>query len=75
MAIFLISTLMIIRMESDSYYLGLALAQAKKGLVAGEVLARPFNRPMPLSSPSVYTEIFLQVLVAGVRRTGNIIKL
>ena len=42
---------------------------------AGEVLARAFNRIMALTGPTASTEIFVQVLAAGVRRTRNIIKL
>jgi tRNA(Arg) A34 adenosine deaminase TadA len=72
--------------ESDSYYLELALSQAKEGLAAGEVpvvavlvdeegevLARAFNRPMPLSGPTASTEIFAQIIVARVQRTRNIL--
>ena len=75
-------------MESDSYYLGLALAAAREGLTAGEVpmgaalvdeagevLARAFNRPMALTGPTASTENIGQVPVAGVRRTRNIFKL
>ncbi len=51
-------------MESDGYYLGLALEQAREGLAAGEVpvgavlvdeagevLARAFNRPIGFTTP------------------------
>ena len=37
--------------------------------------ARAFNRPMAWSGPTAPAEIFAPVLVAGVRRTRNIIKL
>ena len=69
-------------MESDSYYMGLALEAAREGLAAGEVpvgavlvdeagevLARAFNRPIGLSDPTAHAEIL--VLRAGARLRGN----
>jgi tRNA(adenine34) deaminase len=69
-------------MESDSYYLGLALDQAREGgtagevpvgavLVdeAGEVLARGFNRPIGLNDPTAHAEIL--ILREGARLRGN----
>ena len=69
-------------MESDSYYLGLALDQARQGLAAGEVpvgavlvdeagvvLARAFNRPIGLADPTAHAEIL--VLRDGARLRGN----
>ncbi len=69
-------------MEPDSYYLGLALEQARLGLAAGEVpvgavladeagaiLARAFNRPIGLSDPTAHAEIL--VVRAGARLRGN----
>jgi tRNA(adenine34) deaminase len=69
-------------MESDSYYLGLALEQARKGLAAGEVpvgavlvaetgevLARAFNRPIALQDPTAHAEIL--ALRQGARQRGN----
>ncbi|MFA5110335.1 MAG: tRNA adenosine(34) deaminase TadA [Desulfobaccales bacterium] len=69
-------------MESDSYYLGLALAQAREGLAAGEVpvgavlvgeggevLARAFNQPIGLCDPTAHAEIL--AVRAGARLTGN----
>ncbi len=57
-------------MESDSYYMGEALAAAREGLAAGEVpvgavvvgaggeiLARAFNRPISLSDPTAHAEV------------------
>jgi len=69
-------------MESDSYYLGLALDLAREGLAAGEVpvgavlvgeagevLARAFNRPIGLNDPTAHAEIL--VLREGARLRGN----
>ena len=69
-------------MESDSYYLGLALEQAKAGLAAGEVpvgavlvdeagevLARAFNCPIGLNDPTAHAEVL--ALRAGARLRGN----
>ena len=69
-------------MESDSYYMGLALEEAREGLTAGEVpvgavlvgeggeiLARTFNRPIGLSDPTAHAEIL--ALRAGARLLGN----
>jgi tRNA(adenine34) deaminase len=69
-------------MESDSYYLGLALEGARKGLAAGEVpvgavlvdeageiLARAFNRPIGLHDPTAHAEIL--ALREGARLRGN----
>ena len=69
-------------MESDSYYMGLALAAAREGVAAGEVpvgavlvdeagevLARAFNRPIGLNDPTAHAEIL--VLRAGARLRGN----
>ena len=70
------------RMESDSYYMGLALEAAREGSAAGEVpvgavlvdeagevLARAFNRPIGLNDPTAHAEIM--VLRAGARLRGN----
>jgi len=70
------------RMESDSYYLGLALEAAREGLTAGEVpvgavlvdevglvLARAGNRPIGLHDPTAHAEIL--VLREGARLRGN----
>jgi tRNA(adenine34) deaminase len=69
-------------MESDSYYMGLALAQAREGLIAGEVpvgavlvgedgeiLARACNRPITFSDPTAHAEIL--ALRDGARLRGN----
>ncbi|MBU4357003.1 MAG: nucleoside deaminase, partial [Proteobacteria bacterium] len=69
-------------MESDSYYMGLALEMAREGSAAGEVpvgavlvdeagevLARAFNRPIGLNDPTAHAEIL--VLRAGARLRGN----
>jgi len=69
-------------MESDTYYMGLALDEAREGLAAGEVpvgavllgeggeiLARTFNRPIGLSDPTAHAEIL--ALRAGARLLGN----
>ena len=69
-------------MESDSYYMGLALEAAREGLADGEVpvgavlvdeaglvLARAVNRPIGLSDPTAHAEIL--VLRAGARLRGN----
>ena len=70
------------KMESDSYYLGLALEPAREGLAAGEVpvgavlvdeagevLARAFNQPIGLNDPTAHAEIL--VLREGARLRGN----
>ena len=70
------------RMESDGYYLGLALEAAREGLAAGEVpvgavlvdeagavLARAFNQPIALHDPTAHAEIL--VLRQGARLRGN----
>jgi tRNA(adenine34) deaminase len=70
------------RMESDSYYMGTALAQARKGLAAGEVpvgavlvdeageiMARAFNQPIGLNDPTAHAEIL--ALREGARLRGN----
>jgi tRNA(adenine34) deaminase len=70
------------KMESDGYYLGLALDQARQGLAAGEVpvgavlvdeageiLARTFNQPIGLSDPTGHAEIL--ALREGARLRGN----
>jgi tRNA(adenine34) deaminase len=57
-------------METDDFYMGEALAQAREGLLAGEVpvgavvvgeggeiLARAFNRPIALSDPTAHAEV------------------
>ena len=69
-------------MESDSYYLGLALEAAREGLAAGEVpvgavlvdeagevLARAFNRPIGLHDPTAHAEVL--ALREGARLRGN----
>jgi len=69
-------------MEPDSYYMGLALDQARVGLTAGEVpvgavlvaeggeiLARAFNSPIGLQDPTAHAEIL--ALRAGARLRGN----
>jgi len=69
-------------MESDSYYLGLALEQAREGLAtgevpvgavlvdeAGEVLARACNRPIGWHDPTAHAEIL--VLREGARLRRN----
>jgi tRNA(adenine34) deaminase len=69
-------------MESDSYYLGLALEAARAGLAAGEVpvgavlvdeagevLARTFNQPIGLSDPTAHAEVL--ALREGARLRGN----
>jgi tRNA(adenine34) deaminase len=69
-------------MESDSYYMGEALAQAREGLAAGEVpvgavlvdeagevLARAFNQPVALQDPTAHAEIL--ALRRGARVLGN----
>lgn len=69
-------------MESDTYYMGLALEAARAGLAAGEVpvgavlvgeggeiLARTFNQPIGLSDPTAHAEIL--ALRAGARLLGN----
>jgi tRNA(adenine34) deaminase len=70
------------RMESDSYYLGLALEAAREGLAAGEVpvgavlvdeagevLARAYNQPIGLNDPTAHAEIL--VLRQGAWLRGN----
>ncbi len=57
-------------MESDDYYMGQALAQAREALAAGEVpvgavvvgpegeiLARAFNQPIGLNDPTAHAEV------------------
>jgi tRNA(adenine34) deaminase len=69
-------------MESDSYYLGLALAQARAALAQGEVpvgavlvaetgeiLAQAFNQPIGLCDPTAHAEIL--ALREGARLRGN----
>ena len=69
-------------MKSDSYYMGLALDQARLGLAAGEVpvgavlvdaagevLARAFNRPIGLHDPTAHAEIL--AVREGARVRGN----
>jgi tRNA(adenine34) deaminase len=69
-------------MESDDYYLGLALEAAREGLAAGEVpvggvlvdaaglvLARAFNQPIGRHDPTAHAEIL--VLRQGARARGN----
>jgi tRNA(adenine34) deaminase len=69
-------------MESDGYYMGLALDAAKEGLVAcevpvgavlvgegGEILATACNRPIGRSDPTAHAEIL--VLREEAKRRGN----
>ena len=69
-------------MESDDYYMGQALAQAREALAAGEVpvgaalvgpegeiLARAFNQPIGLNDPTAHAEV-LALRQAGAR-LGN----
>jgi len=69
-------------MESDSYYIGLALESARLGLAvgevpvgavlvdeAGEILARAFNQPISRRDPTAHAEIL--VLREGARLRGN----
>jgi tRNA(adenine34) deaminase len=69
-------------METDNYYLGLALAQAREGLAAGEVpvgavlvdeagavLAQAYNQPIGRHDPTAHAEII--VLRAGASLRGN----
>jgi tRNA(adenine34) deaminase len=69
-------------MESDSYYMGLALEAAREGLAAGEVpvgavlvdqagevLARVFNRPIGCHDPTAHAEVL--ALREGARLRGN----
>jgi tRNA(adenine34) deaminase len=69
-------------MESDDYYMGLALEAAREGLAAGEVpvgavlvdeaglvLARAANRPIGFSDPTAHAEIL--ALRQGARARGN----
>jgi len=69
-------------MESDTYYMGLALSEGQAGLAAGEVpvgavlvgeggqiLARTCNRPIGLCDPSAHAEIL--ALREGARLLGN----
>jgi len=76
------ASFIIINMESDSYYMGLALGQARQGLAAGEVpvgavlvdeagevLARAFNRPIGLHDPTAHAEIL--AVREGARVRGN----
>jgi tRNA(adenine34) deaminase len=68
-------------MESDSYYLGLALEAAREGLAAGEVpvgavlvdevglvLAQACNRPISLNDPTAHAEILVMREGARLRR-------
>jgi tRNA(adenine34) deaminase len=68
--------------ESDDYYMGQALAQAREALAAGEVpvgavvvgpegeiLARAHNRPIGLNDPTAHAEV-LALRQAGAR-LGN----
>lgn len=69
-------------MESDAFYMGEALDQAREGLAAGEVpvgavlvgeggeiLARAFNQPIGLSDPTAHAEVL--VLRSEAARRGN----
>jgi tRNA(adenine34) deaminase len=69
-------------MESDRYYMGLALEQARIGMAAGEVpvgavlagergeiLARTHNQPIGLHDPTAHAEIL--ALREGARLRGN----
>lgn len=69
-------------MDSDFYYLGEALEQAREGLAAGEVpvgavlvgeggevLARAYNRPIALHDPTAHAEVL--VLREAAARLGN----
>ncbi len=69
-------------MESDNYYMGLALEAAREGLAAdevpvgavlvgegGEILALAYNRPIGLSDPTGHAEIL--ALREGARLSGN----
>jgi tRNA(adenine34) deaminase len=69
-------------MESDSYYMGLALEAAREGLAAGEVpvgavlvdeagevLARAYNQPIGLHDPTAHAEVL--ALREGARLRGN----
>jgi tRNA(adenine34) deaminase len=69
-------------MESDSYYMDLALVQARAALNAGEVpvgavlvdaagglLAQTFNQPIALNDPTAHAEIL--AMRAGARLRGN----
>jgi tRNA(adenine34) deaminase len=69
-------------MESDIYYMGIALDQARAGLAAGEVpvgavlvgeggeiLARTYNQPIGLSDPTAHAEIL--ALREGAHLRGN----
>jgi tRNA(adenine34) deaminase len=66
-------------MQSDFYYMGEALAQAREALAAGEVpvgavlvgedgeiLARAFNRPIGLGDPTAHAEVLALRQGAGV---------
>jgi len=74
------------RMESDSYYLGLALEAAREGLAAGEVpvgavlvdevglvLARACNRPIGWHDPTAHAEILVLRHGARLRRNYRLI--
>jgi tRNA(adenine34) deaminase len=65
-------------METDDFYMGEALAQAREGLAAGEVpvgavvvggggeiLARAFNRPLSLHDPTAHAEVLALRQAAG----------
>jgi tRNA(adenine34) deaminase len=69
-------------MQSDFYYMGEALAQAREALTAGEVpvgavmvdregeiLARAFNRPISLNDPTAHAEVL--ALRQGAAALGN----
>ena len=69
-------------MESDDYYMGQALAQARKALAAGEVpvgavvvgpegeiLALAHNRPIGLNDPTAHAEVL--ALRQAAARLGN----
>jgi tRNA(adenine34) deaminase len=69
-------------MQSDHYYMGEALAQAREALAAGEVpvgavlvgedgeiLARAFNRPIGLGDPTAHGEVL--ALRQGAAVLGN----
>ncbi len=69
-------------MESDDFYLGEALAQAREGLAAGEVpvgavvvgeggeiLARAFNQPIARHDPTAHAEVL--ALRQAARLAGN----
>lgn len=69
------------QMEKDEKFMKLALAEAQKGLAAGEVpvgavivmdgrvIARAYNKPVSLSDPSAHAEIL--ALRKAARKLGN----